>query len=350
MTNKTQNTNSQHQFNKIVESIYKISLTLQNTNSQHQFNKIVESIYKISLTLQNTNSQHQFNKIVESIYKISLTLQNTNSQHQFNKIVESIYKISLTLQNTNSQHQFNKIVESIYKISLTLQNTNSQHQLNKIVEGLRRVLKAKYFPNNRDTIIDNLVRFSSFGQLESKSWLIKTLKEKELLSLGTVFICAGWYSLLPYFFLNDKDFSIKQIFNFEIDSLSVSISEDLNRKFVKNDWRFKATFKDILELDYQSADFSTLKANGEAQSLVISPDTIINTACEHIQDFNKWWSLLPTNKQIILQSNNFFEVEDHVNCVNDLQEFKKQAPLELIYEGELNLEKYKRFMLIGHKK
>ena len=322
----------------------------QNTNSQHHLNKIIESIYKISLTLQNTNSQHHLNKIIESIYKISLTLQNTNSQHHLNKIIESIYKISLTLQNTNSQHHLNKIIESIYKISLTLQNTNSQHHLNKIIEEIRRILRANYFHNSKDTIIENIERFSSSGQLESKSWLIKTLKQENILNLGTVFLCAGWYGLLPYLLLNDKDFSIKQVFNFEIDPLSVSISEDLNRLSVKNNWKFKATLKNILELNYHSGRFSTLKANGTAQKLTISPDTIINTACEHIQNFKKWWELLPTKKLIILQSNNFFESEDHVNCLNKLEEFKKQAPLDLIYEGELNLEKYKRFMLIGYKK
>ena len=233
---------------------------------------------------------------------------------------------------------------------MTSYSPDNKKTIIEILEGLRRIFMTSYFPDNKKTIIENLIRFSSFGQLESKVWLIKTLKEKKILNLGTVFVCAGWYGLLPFFLLNDKNFSIKQIFNFEIDPLSVSISEDLNRKFVKNDWRFKATLKDILKLDYQSSSFSTLKANGEAQSLVISPTTIINTACEHIQDFNKWWSLLPKNRQIILQSNNFFESEDHINCINSLEEFKKQAPLELIFEGELNLEKYKRFMLIGHKK
>ena len=227
---------------------------------------------------------------------------------------------------------------------------DNQNTILEIIEGLRRILKASYFPDNQNTILENLIRFSSNGQLKSKTWLIQVLKEKNILDLGNVFVCAGWYGLLPYFLLNDTSFSIKQIFNFEIDSLSVQISEDLNRNFVKNDWKFKAVFKDILTLNYQSASFSTLKANGEAQDLIVSPNTIINTACEHIQNFNKWYDLLPANKKIILQSNNFFESQDHVNCLNDLKDFKKQAPLELIYEGELVLEKYKRFMLIGYKK
>ena len=253
-------------------------------------------------------------------------------------------------QGADSHNQLNKIVESIYKISLSLQGADSHNQLNKIVEGLRRALKSKYFPKNRDEIIDNIERLSSFGQSKSKLWLIEILKKKQLLNLGTVFVCAGWYGLLPFFLLNDKDFSIKQIFNFEIDPLSIPLSEDLNRESVKKNWRFKATLKDILDLDYKTTQLTTLKANGEMQNLNTSPDTIINTACEHIQNFNKWWRLLPPKKQIILQSNNFFESKEHVNCVNSLHEFKKQAPMKLIYEGELHLEKYKRFMLIGYKK
>ena len=280
-----------------------------------------------------------------------LYLQNTNSQKELNKIVESIYKISLCLQNTNSQKELNKIVESIYKISLCLQNTNSQKELIlNYAKEIKRVLKAHYFSKNKTKIIRHIEEFSSTGQLESKSWLLRILKEKKQQDLGTVFVCAGWYGLLPFFLLNDRDFSIKQVFNFEIDPLSVSISEDLNRKSVKNNWKFKATLKDILELNYQRADFNTLKASGEPQRLLVSPDTIINTACEHIPHFEKWWRLLPKSKRIILQSNDFFESKDHVNCVSSLQEFKKQAPLDLIYEGELNLEKYTRFMLIGYKK
>jgi len=39
-----------------------------------------------------------------------------------------------------------------------------------------------------------------------------------------------------------------------------------------------------------------------------------------------------------------------VNCVNDIDEFKRMAPLtNVLYEGVLNLEKYNRYMLIGYR-
>ena len=60
---------------------------------------------------------------------------------------------------------------------------------------------------------------------------------------------------------------------------------------------------------------------------------------------------IPAGKLVILQNNNFFEVRrTHVNCVNDLDDFASQAPLsEILYDGELELPKYKRFMRIGYK-
>ena len=47
-------------------------------------------------------------------------------------------------------------------------------------------------------------------------------------------------------------------------------------------------------------------------------DTIINTRCEHILDFPVGIAKYPNGKLIVLQTNNFFEIEEHVNCVKDL--------------------------------
>ena len=80
------------------------------------------------------------------------------------------------------------------------------------------------------------------------------------------------------------------------------------------------------------------------------PDTIINTSCAHIEKFTEWFNAILKDKLVVLQSNNYFEIDDHINCVKNITEFKQQAPLSnIIYEGELELEKYTRFMLIGYK-
>ena len=60
--------------------------------------------------------------------------------------------------------------------------------------------------------------------------------------------------------------------------------------------------------------------------------------------------MIPSGKLVILQSNNFFEVEEHINCATDLYDFSKMASMEHVYyKGELELEKYTRYMKIGYK-
>ena len=53
---------------------------------------------------------------------------------------------------------------------------------------------------------------------------------------------------------------------------------------------------------------------------------------------------------MILQSNNYFEIDEHVNCSESLDAFAKQTPMsQVLYQGELELEKYTRYMRIGYK-
>lgn len=218
-----------------------------------------------------------------------------------------------------------------------------------LLEGLKRVFRADYFNNESQNIISNLAKATSKGQLQSKQWILDVLREKNQQDLGVVFLCAGWYGFLAFLFLNQSFFKIKNIFLFEIDPLSVFISEDLNRIFVKNNWRFKASLKNIMDINYQKDCFKTLRFNGDAEELTVSPDTIINTSCEHMLFFSEWWKSLPKNKLIILQSNNYFALKEHINCVSSLEEFKKMASMDFIYEGSLEFPEYQRFMLIGYK-
>ena len=283
--------------------------------------------------------------LIESIYKLSLNLQNENVQ-LLPEIIKSIYKLSLNLQNENIQ-LLPEITESIYKFSLYLQN---EKILSDYLKNLRRVLKSSVESQTEQECISYIEAFSSEGQLKSKLWLIQTLKELKLTELGRVFLCAGWCGSLAYLLLQDKSFKISKIFNFDIDPLSIQMSEDLNRKWVQENWQFKATLKNILDLDYNLADFKTLKKDGSNQRLQLSPDTIINTSCEHIKNFNNWWEKIPKEKLIILQSNNFHSLEEHINCVSSLEEFENQISMDLtLFKGELDLGEYKRFMLIGKK-
>ena len=58
----------------------------------------------------------------------------------------------------------------------------------------------------------------------------------------------------------------------------------------------------------------------------IDKDTymVINTSCEHItqEQYNTWLANIPGDVYIVLQSNNFKDHEEHVNCMMT-DEFKR---------------------------
>lgn len=190
----------------------------------------------------------------------------------------------------------------------------------------------------------------SRGQLQSKTWLINELKKINL-DLGTVFICAGWYSTLAVM-LFENNFKIKDIRSFDIDPTTVDIAEIFNKPWFVDKWKFKALCQDIMDIDYTEHTWQYWSNANNRMSYPItdSPTTIINTSCEHIKDFKEWYKKIPNGKLVILQGNNYFEITEHVNCSKDLNEFSIKAPMsKVLYEGSLELPKYTRFMKIGIK-
>jgi len=188
----------------------------------------------------------------------------------------------------------------------------------------------------------------SRGQLQSKLWLINELKNCNV-ELGKVFLCAGWYATLATM-LFESGMKIEMIRSFDVDPNVWKIAEIFNKKWVEENWKFKASTEDIHEITFDEHVYDVYKADGTTQRLWTVPDTIINTSCEHIENFDSWYNSIPFGSLVIMQSNNYFEINEHVNCHKTLESFAKQVPLgEELYSGELELPKYKRFMRIGYK-
>ena len=188
----------------------------------------------------------------------------------------------------------------------------------------------------------------SRGQLQSKLWIIKELTTLSL-DLGTVFLCAGWYATLATMLFESK-VKVDKIRSFDIDPSCRSIAETFNKPWVKDNWQFKSSTKDIMDINYKSESYEVIRADGTACTLDDTPDTIINTSCEHIENFTEWYDKIPDGKLVILQSNNFFDVDEHVNCSIDIDDFSRQTPLKsVLYSNSLELEKYTRYMRIGYK-
>ena len=90
---------------------------------------------------------------------------------------------------------------------------------------------------------------------------------------------------------------------------------------------------------------------------------LINTSSEHMvesfyQVTGKWDVFYHKNPIIVIQSNNMYHINDHINCVNSEEELiSKHKIREVLYSGSQNIvewhdekieeSKYKRFMVIG---
>ena len=222
------------------------------------------------------------------------------------------------------------------------------------IYGRMLVLTNNPLFNNLRNAVDNhdadLSDALSWGQLKSKRWLVTELESLDI-SLGTVFLCAGWYATLAAMLFQSKC-NIDKIRSFDIDQSCLQIADTINRNQVKEDWKFKSITQDIMDIDYNKHEWQIWSNTNNRMSYPITdmPNTIINTSCEHIENFAEWYAKIPTGKLVVLQNNNFFEVDEHVNCVNDLDDFASQTPLtEILYDNELKLSKYTRFMRIGYK-
>ena len=265
---------------------------------------------------------------------------------------------------TNTEHASGQA-----KLNATFNVVDALVENNEIVTNLRAIVAHDNRPamyNCLDYVLDSdlvriLERFEkekpeynlhdafTQGQLRSKLWLLKHLRD---IDLGTVFICAGWYGTLARAMFENERIHFDKIRSFDIDEKCVEVADMINKQWNKDDWAFKALHSDILDVNYteHSWTFWSTKNNRESYPIIDSPNTIINTSCEHIENFTKWFSAIPKDKLVALQTNNYFELSEHVNCVKDINQFKQQAPLNnIIYEGELELEKYIRYMLIGYK-
>ncbi len=164
------------------------------------------------------------------------------------------------------------------------------------------------------------------GQLKSKEWLITNLR-KNVNKFVSIDIHGGWVGVLASM-LFQSDIYITNIRSVDIDPTCEPIATMMNKK-EEIAGKFRAV----------TADMCAIRSDA---------DVVINTSCEHItQDqYDLWLSGMPYNTLLVLQSNNY-NIPEHVRIANDLDEFKTQSKINVVWSGELELPLYKRFMIIG---
>ena len=175
------------------------------------------------------------------------------------------------------------------------------------------------------------------GQLKSKEWLIDALEMAVHPQVDCVMpnpfaidIHGGWVGVLASMLFQSR-IPITTIRSIDIDPTCEPIATMMNKK-EEMQGKFRAV----------TSDMCTIRSDS---------DIIINTSCEHItQDqYHLWKSGVPHNALLVLQSNNY-TIPEHVRTAKDLDEFKQQCDVAVLWSGELELPLYKRFMVIGRSK
>ena len=172
------------------------------------------------------------------------------------------------------------------------------------------------------------------NQMASKRWLADSLHATVGSSPGRVLILGGWVGALSAVLFHDRRFDLQRVVSVDIDPRCAPVAESLNATNARSG-RFAARTADMLSLDYTGED---------------AADLIINTSCEHLRDFERWYARVPADQLVVLQSNDYFACAEHVNSVADLATFQAQAPLRhVLFAGARKMRRYTRFMLIGRK-
>lgn len=166
------------------------------------------------------------------------------------------------------------------------------------------------------------------SQLNSKMWLIDTLKTLKLSQDGNVYIFGGWYGVLAS--LIKDNFKYNKVYSIDIDPYCKYMGTKLDDRieFVTGD------MKDIISEEFSNTGL------------------IINTSTEHVYQpvFDQWLSIIPTNIPIVLQGNDFFSCIEHVRCSKSLEEFKHMNRLtRYIMQGSLQCDPFTRWMTVGYK-
>tara|TARA_B100001094_G_C18087131_1_gene748358 strand:+ start:348 stop:1004 length:657 start_codon:yes stop_codon:yes gene_type:complete len=199
-----------------------------------------------------------------------------------------------------------------------------------------------------DRIMDALDSLSA-NQFESKDWLVEKLNQyphhyryKTLDKKIDICLLASWYGLLAYRLI--ENFTLKKINNIDcIDydpmakTVAKTIWHQLHTENLKNS---KLSYVKYMEQDIEKIE-------------QLDYPVVICTSCEHLQQntIYKTLSKLEKDTLVVLQSNNYTEVSQHVNCVATVEDFANQyvSKLRNIKHYEKDFGKYKRFMVIGTK-
>lgn len=191
----------------------------------------------------------------------------------------------------------------------------------EFIQKLAKIVEAE-----KDLVLP--VIFSK-SQVLSKIWMAEILTKFNL-TFNNILLIGGW---LTHHSLYLKDINYNKLFSIDPDSDHNSLIEIINPEaYVEN--------KNI-------TDCFDAAGNLVFYGKVLEPDLIINTSSEHMT--TEWFEHLPMGSLVFIENNS--EISDeHTNASETMDNFLSKFPMtSVLYKGELNLPKYKRYALYGIK-
>jgi len=234
---------------------------------------------------------------------------------------------------------FIDIVSTSYMLML-----DKQFPKDKIFRGL-----ASYIKNNeeKDAIHDALSR----SQMKSKIWLVEELAKIDT-NYSNVAIMAGWFGQLKAIY--EKKCTYAKMRIIEVDKSACETSDYIFNLSNLENYKVKSVFADINNLTLHKNGYEWLVENfkeSTSHTEKFLPNLVINTSAEHMTE--EWFhqlrfKQLESDPIVAIQSNNLFDIAEHINCVHSVDHMQKKYPMrEVLFAGELQLKGYKRVMLIG---
>ena len=194
---------------------------------------------------------------------------------------------------------------------------------NEITEDMDLLKVIGKVTDNKD--VKSIVNSMNSNQTISKEWLIDNLKDRiTMFDNPKICVAAGWYGNLA-----DRlsEFTNEKVVSFDIDPKCAKIGKIM----------------------YPNVHFKTVDINNFHPGKY---DVIICTSCEHFNDDILNNFLSKRNKEkclVVLQSNNYKELDEHVNCKSSLEEFEKSVRLRVLNSSEKRINnKFNRYMVIGY--
>ena len=205
-----------------------------------------------------------------------------------------------------------------------------QEILNRCLKLIEEVYDESMYGDNDIYRIKDLIHSVDNNHWKSKQWLVDEFYKLYDHDQGSFYVGGGWYGLLSYL-IRDK---------WPDENLNIT-SGDIDPRCEEFGWKL-----------YHNSDINFVTED------MISSDlheysAIISTSCEHVEPdvLEKFIKSKNNDAWVVLQSNNYEELDSHINCQPDVMTFANWVePLlseRVYFAGTLRLGDFDRFMVIG---